>query len=211
MSSPSIVLGLVALTALGAIVWRVASRRQSLPCPSWLGWFVELDNPFTKINRAHAIVRSLDLRPGMHVLDVGCGPGRITLPIAEAVQPGEVVAMDIQPGMLARVRDRAQAAQVENVRLLEAGAGEGKLGRAQFDRAVLVTVLGEIPNQAAAMREVFDALKPGGMLSVTEVVFDPHFQTRRTVRRLSAAAGFREKQFLGGALAYTLVLEKGGT
>ena len=205
-----IIAGVVVVAVLGAIVWRLASRRRSLPCPSWLRWLVELDNPFTEINRAHAIVRSLELRPGMHVLDVGCGPGRVTIPIAQIIAPGEVVAMDIQAGMLSRVKERAEAAQVKNVRLLEACAGDGKVGRAQFDRALLVTVLGEIPNQMRAMREVFDALKPGGVLSVTEVVFDPHFQTQAVVRRLTTAVGFREKRLLGGALAYTLLLEKNG-
>jgi ubiquinone/menaquinone biosynthesis C-methylase UbiE len=203
-----IIAGVVVVALLGAIVWRLASRRRSVPCPSWLSWLVELDNPFTEINRAHAIVRSLELRPGMRVLDVGCGPGRVTIPVAQVVAPGEVVAMDIQAGMLSRVKERAEAAQVKNVRLLKASAGDGNLGHAQFDRALLVTVLGEIPNQTRAMQEVFDALKPGGVLSVTEVVFDPHFQTQAVVRRLSTAVGFREKQILGGSLAYTLVLEK---
>jgi len=41
---------------------------------------------------------------------------------------------------------------------------------------VLVTVLGEVPDREAALREIFDALKPGGILSVTEIIFDPHFQ-----------------------------------
>jgi cyanophycinase-like exopeptidase len=47
------------------------------------------------------------------------------------------------------------------------------------------------------MREIFDALKPGGMLSVTEIIFDPHFQSRPTVARLARAAGCASERSMG--------------
>src|SRR5262245_55214379 len=115
--------------------------------------------------------------PGMAVLDVGCGPGRLTIPIARQVgQQGELVAMEIQAGMLQRTREKGRAAHLTQNRLLQAGAGDCKLGRNKFDRSLLVTVLREIPDREAALREILNALKPGGILSVTEIIFDPHFQ-----------------------------------
>ena len=203
-----IVLGLIGVGIVG-LIWRLSSCRHELPCPSWLGWMVEMDNPFTKVNRARDIVELLQLEPGMKVLDAGCGPGRLTLPLAEAVgSQGEVVALDVQDGMLARVREKVQAAGLQNVQYLRAGLGEGKLPQAHFDRALLVTVLGEIPDQVTALKEIHGALKPGGILSVTEVIFDPHFQRRETVSHVAQAAGFKEKNMFGGSLAYTLHLEK---
>ena len=71
-----------------------------------------------------------------------------------------------------------------------------------------MTVLGEIPDRESALKEIHSALKPGGILSVTEVIFDPHFQRRESVLRLAQAAGFRERNFFGRSLAYTLHLEK---
>ena len=137
----------------------------------------------------------------MKVLDIGCGPGRLTIPIADQIGPqGEVVAMDIQPGMLRRAQEKAQAANLHNIQFLQAGAGEAKLGRSQYDRALLVTVLGEIPDREAALKEIFDALKPGGILSATEVIFDPHFQSRGTVFRLASTVGFQEKNRFGNRL-----------
>jgi SAM-dependent methyltransferase len=197
--------GLIVLGVIAGLIW----RRDALPCPTWLGWMVEMDNPFTRVNRAQAIVSLLDLSPGMKVLDAGCGPGRLTLPLAQTVgQQGEVTALDLQDGMLARVREKVQAAGLQNVQFLQAGLGEGKLPQAYFDRALLVTVLGEIPDQIKALKEIHNALKPGGILSVTEVIFDPHFQGRESVRRAAQAAGFREKNFFGGRLAYTIHLQK---
>jgi ubiquinone/menaquinone biosynthesis C-methylase UbiE len=154
---------------------------------------VELDNPFTKVNHARFIVEHLDLDPAMKVLDAGCGPGRLTLPLAQAVGPqGEVLAMDIQDGMLARAQDKVQATKLLNVQFLLASLGEGKLPQSYFDRAVLVTVLGEIPDQKTALKEVYTALKPGGISSVTEVIFDPHFQRRENVLRAAESVGFHE-------------------
>jgi SAM-dependent methyltransferase len=212
MTIPALIgLYLAGLILLIWIIWRLVSRRRSLPCPTWLGWLLELNNPFAEGNSARAVIRHLDLRLGMNVLDVGCGPGRLTIPIAEKIGPhGEVTAVDIQPGMLRRAREKAQKAGLNNVRFLETGAGAGKLERGRYDRALLVTVLGEIPDREAALKEIFEALKPGGMLVVTEIIADPHFQSRGKVLRLAGPIGFREKDFFGNRFAFTLNLEKHG-
>lgn len=205
----AVICGALILVILIAFGWRFASRRSSLPCPAWLAWLVELDNPFIKSNNAQSIIQNLDVQPGMKVLDLGCGPGRVTIPLAQAVGPdGEVTAVDIQPAMLHRAESKAQAAHLNNIRFLQAGAGEGKLPHDVFDRAVLVTVLGEIPDREAALNEIYAALKPGGILSVTEIILDPHFQRRETVVRLANAAGLQEKNFIGNRSAFTVSLEK---
>lgn len=205
MTALYIILGLIAIGVIASLIW----RRDSLPCPSWLAWMVEMDNPFTEVNRARVIVGLLGLAPGMRVLDAGCGPGRLTLPLAETVGPlGEVTALDIQDEMLARVRRKVETVGFQNVKFLHAGLGEGKLPQAYFDRALLVTVFGEIPDQESALKEIYKALKPGGVLSVTEVIFDPHFHRRETVLKVAQAAGFKEKNFFGKKLAYTMHLEK---
>lgn len=195
-----------ALVAGGAwfVGWRLLSRRHRLPCPAWLGWMVELDNPFTRTNRASFIIDALAVEPGMRVLDAGCGPGRLTLPLAERVGPsGLVVGLDVQPAMLDRVRARVGGRGDLNIRLVAGLIEAAPWSEGGFDRVLLVTVLGEIPDQAAAFRRLAEALRPGGVLSVTELVFDPHFQSLGRVTALADAAGLERRAVHGGRLAYT--------
>ena len=208
----AILIGSIVVLVIVSLIWRLASRRHSIPCPAWLGWLVELDNPFARTNRAAVISEHLALSPGMTVLDLGCGPGRVAVPVAESIGPqGQVIAMDIQARMLSRAKEKAQEARLTNIDFLHAGSGENQLGRERFDRVLLVTVLGEIPDRETALKEIFESLKAGGILSVTEIIFDPHFQSRNTVSRLALEVGFSEKEYFGNRLAYTLNLEKPGS
>ena len=194
------------LIALAAGLW---SRRKTLPCPAWLGWLVELDNPLLRNNRASVILSRLELKEGMHVLDLGCGPGRVTIPLARAVgERGRVTAFDLQAGMLARVAEKAAAEGLANIEPVQGAAGEGLLGRERYDAAVMVTVLGEIPDQLGALREVCESLKPDGVLVVTEVIADPHFVAREQVSALARAAGFEEDGFFGWRWDYSMRFRK---
>lgn len=186
------------------VFWRFRPGHQ--PCPTAL--IPLLDNPFTQ--RYHRdIISRLELKPGLSVLDAGCGPGLLTAPIARAVGPtGRVLALDVQPGMLERAGARIEKAGLVNVDYLLAGLGEGKLPATTFDRALLVTVLGEVPDKLAALKEIYGAIKPGGFLSVTEVLPDPDYQSAARVRELAMQAGFTVRNHLGNFLIFTMNLEK---
>lgn len=204
-----VILGSIALIILISLLWRLLSRKFALPCPAWLGWLVELDNPFAKAAQARIIIENLDLKPGMKVIDIGCGPGRITIPLAKKMGPEEeVVAMDIQEGILDRIRQKALDANLHNIIYLQAGIGEGRLTLNHYDHALLVSVLGEIPDQKAALQEIFNVLKQGGILSITETIFDPHYQSKESIIQLANAIGFREKKIFGNRIAFTLQLQK---
>lgn len=200
---------LIALVFIIALMWRFASRRYTIPCPVWMKGM--LDTPFTDgiSARTQKTIQHLDLSPGMNVLDAGCGPGRLTIPVARIIGPtGEVTAIDIQEGMLREAQERARKGHLTNIHFLRAGVGEGKIKRNYFDRAVMITVLGEIPDRQAALQDIYEALKPGGILLVEETIRDVHFQTRSTVIRLAGACGFIEKEFSGNRFSYILTLEK---
>jgi len=203
------IIGLICIVIIVAIIWRFSSNRRSVPCPSWLGWLVELDNPILRNNRASEIISHLELRPEMKVLDFGCGPGRLTIPIAKQIQsPGSVTAFDIQPAMLERVRVKAVRENLSNIDYVQGAAGEDKLGDHQYDRALLVTVLGEIPDKRVLLKEIYHSLKSGGWLSITEAIADPHFQTYRNVQGLAGEAGFKEKDFFGNGISFTAIFKR---
>lgn len=59
-----------------------------------------------------------------------------------------------------------------------------------------------------AVYSSMSAVAQGGILSVTKIIFDLHFQRRGTVLQLAGSVGFREQAFFGNRIAYTLNLEK---
>lgn len=170
---------------------------------------MKLGRPLAWANWRPVILARLDLHPGMTVLDAGCGSGRLTVPAAKRVgETGRVVAVDLRAGRLRRAIARARRARLANVNFIDAGIADAKLEANEFDRALLVAVLGDTLERTATLKAVFKALKPGGVLAVTEHVFDPHFQDRNTVARLGEIAGFRVRDLHGTPLAYTMRLEK---
>ena len=194
--------------AAAAVLILLHRRYRHEPCPWWLS--VLLENPY--MNAVAGSSRLLDrarLMSGMRVLDVGCGPGRIAIPAAERVGPeGEVVALDVQPQMLKKLEERSAASGLTNILTVLGDAGEAELEESSFDRALLVTVLGEIPDPAAALRGICAALKPGGILSVTEAIPDPHYQRPGRVKRLCEAEGLRLERTFDAALAFTMNFRK---
>lgn len=202
----SLLLGL-GLTGAVMVAWRIVSRLRPLPCPPWLSWM--LDNPLTSGMNADLLIQRATLKPGMRVLDAGCGAGRITIPAARVVgTEGEIIALDIQPAMLDMTRKRAKTAGLENIRYMLSALGENMLPENRFDRAFLVTVLGEIPNRVAGLKEIASSMKPGGVLSITEMMPDPHYQTIESVRSLAHQAGLVETGIFGNRMIFTMNFRK---
>lgn len=192
----------VALVGAG-VLWRGATRRWTLPCPTWLAWLVEGSLVDHLLGTEQTLDR-IGLRPGLRVLEVGPGPGRLLIPAARRVLPaGEVVGLELQPGMIARLQDRVAAAGTRNLEVIQGDVTAEGIPPGPFDVVYLSAVLGEIPNRERALRNAHLMLRPGGTLSITEILPDPHYQSRRTVQRLAHAAGFVGGEVHGNWLRYT--------
>jgi SAM-dependent methyltransferase len=91
---------------------------------------------------------------------------------------------------------------LENIAPTQGDARELPYPDDTFDAAYLVTVLGEIPDQEAALRQLARVLKPGGRLVVGELLGDPHWVSPAKLRTRAEAAGLRFERRAGSPLGY---------
>ncbi len=103
------------------------------------------------------------LRPGMRVLDVGCGAGMITVGLARAVGAGEVVGTDVEPAALLDAEARADAARLVNVRFEEASVYALPFPDSSFDVVHAHQVFQNLARPVDAAHEIQRVLTPGGI------------------------------------------------
>jgi ubiquinone/menaquinone biosynthesis C-methylase UbiE len=180
---------------LGAALWW---RTHPSACPYSQRFWVEAPHPFITRARLREI---LEPRRGERLLEVGPGTGYYSLPVAGWLAPGGGLhVLDVQQEMLDHTLRRAGEADIENIAATLADARELPFEDDSFDGAYLVTVLGEIPDQDAALRELRRVVRPGGRIVVGELFGDPHMVTHRALAALAEAVGLRVERKLGGAL-----------
>ncbi len=157
-------------------------------CPWWIGYF--LVSPLRRLVQDPARILAPFVREGMTVLEPGPGMGFFTLEAARRVGPkGRVVAIDLQPRMLAALRRRAERAGLAG--RIEARAARAEtLGvedlRGKVDLALALLVVHEFPDAGRFFAEVTATLAPGGKVLV--VVPAGHVQAAAFEESLAAAA-----------------------
>jgi ubiquinone/menaquinone biosynthesis C-methylase UbiE len=144
-------------------------HRLSSQCP-W--WFVRsFDNPLRRLVQDPDTILRDFVRPGDACLDIGCGIGYFTIPLAALTGPsGRVTAVDLQPEMLAGVAKRAKRAGLsDRIRLHQADVSGLRLD-GSFDFALAFWMVHEVPDQAALFRQIQEVLNPGGRLLLVEPI-----------------------------------------
>lgn len=106
------------------------------------------------------------LQPGMRMLDVGCGPGSITVELAAMVHPGRVLAIDVAPAAIEATESAVAAAGLDNVEVTECSVYE--LGEERFDIIYAHQVLQHLTDPVAALRSMARVLTEHGMVAVRD-------------------------------------------
>ena len=115
------------------------------------------------------------LKPGLRVLDFGCGPGTITVGLAKAVEPGEVHGIDMAESQINLARSAAEAGGHTNVTFHVGSVLELPFEDNSFDAAHCHAVLMHIPDTQAALAEVKRVLKPSGIVASRETIVASSF------------------------------------
>jgi len=168
-------------------------RKSQVQTSGFLSWFsfriisMVHDNRFLPLfTDPYQTLKKAGLRPGQQVLEVGCGPGFYTVPAAEIVGPeGRVLAADVNPWMIKRVKEKIAAKGLKNVRPLLVNAAESGLP----DKSIDLAFLFGLPRVAGGWDSLFSELgrllKPGG-----SVVFQRPSKSESELKEGLAEAGF---------------------
>jgi ubiquinone/menaquinone biosynthesis C-methylase UbiE len=122
----------------------------------------------------------MGLKPGMIVADVGAGVGYFTVRLAKRVSPGgKVLAVDVQPEMLAKLRQHAAEMKLTNILPILSSESDPRLPANCCDLILMVDVYHELSQPQAMLQKIRAALKNDGRLVLLEYrKEDPHIPIR---------------------------------
>lgn len=177
--------------------------------PHQVAWLLE--NPLRRvILKPETLAERVGIVPGSRVLELGPGSGYFSRHLAQRAGSGSVVLVDLQPQMLEIAR-RKLTVDVPTAVYVAASAEGLPFPPATFDAAVLVAVLGEVPNASRCLAALRGILRPTGILAIHEHLPDPDFISIGKLKELARDAGFRFERSHGAAWNYTAVFRRVGS
>ncbi len=181
---------------LGREIARIRSHRD---IASWL------DRPERDLAEfPERLVKALELKPSDVVADIGAGTGYYTFRIADEVPHGRVLAVDVQPEMLADLSVRAQAEGYENVDVIKGEEDDPNLPLASVDLVLIVGSYHEFFYPYEMMRRIEAALVAGGRVVLAEYRGEDESLPLPSLHRLTEAQARMEMEHVGLSWMKTL-------
>ena len=117
--------------------------------------------------KPHQVIQALALSPNAAVADIGAGTGYFSARLANMLKGGRVYAVDVEPGMVKHLADRATREELSNMRAVLGTADDARLPE-KVDLALLVDVYHHIEERSAYFRKLRASLKAGGRVAIID-------------------------------------------
>ena len=169
-----------------------------------------LDNRIRRwLQNPHKILRPY-IKEGITVLDLGCGPGFFSIDIAQMVgKSGQVIASDLQEGMLQKVKDKIKGTELEE-RITLHKCEENKIGVSEHvDFVLLFYMVHEVPNKEEFFKEIGTLLNPNGQVLIVEPSFHVSKSAFEETVRKAKDLGFTIIEGPKVFFSKTVILKKG--
>ena len=184
----------------GWFAFRMRAAVSPAAYPYWGRWLLEVPRPWITSRRLLEILEPAD---GERILEVGPGTGYYTTAVAERLGArGHLDILDVSERYLDHTMERVRRTGCANVTATRADGGSLPYPDDSFDAAYLVTVIGEIRDPQAAMRELGRVVKPGGRVVFGETVIDPDYPRLAWLTARAREAGLDPGRRAGSPLGY---------
>ncbi|MFX0077579.1 MAG: methyltransferase domain-containing protein [Candidatus Hermodarchaeota archaeon] len=187
------------------VIARIIRKIHKFPIPAFFTRLI--DNAWRRrfIQKPEKVANNLNLKPGMILIDVGPGKGSYTKAVAEKLLPnGKVYAIDIQENVIKKLKQKVDEEKIPNIIPKIEDVHNLSFESESVDRILAIACLPEIPNPVLALEEFKRILKPGGIVSLCELLMDPDYPLRKTEKKWASKAGLEFLEGFGNFFVYQL-------
>jgi len=162
-------------------------------------WGIDwLERPERQFEENSALLlKNLNLKPGMHIADIGAGSGYYSSLMAKRIGNGKVYAVDVEPQMILFLNERVKEEKLSNVITVLGSETSVALPSSSIDMMLLVDVYHEFSFPYEMGLSMYNALKPNGRLVLVEFRSEDESVPIKTIHKMSEAQSVKELKAVG--------------